>query len=503
MKDASGQVLYIGKAKNLRKRVASYFSRKDHEPKTLELVKAVYDVDFLVTENEVEALVLEAQLIRSYQPSYNIDLKDSVRYAYLKLTSERFPRLVAVRKILSKRKEKYFGPYPFGYARSLVERLSSRIFKLRVCKKLPRKACLLYSLGQCTAPCIGRVSQEEYAEQIRQAEMFLLGKTQKLLQTLELEMRRFAGEQMFEKAQELKEQIQALQHIWQPQRVDLPKWYDQDVLNGLSVGGELFVQVFHISRGVIAGKDEFKVQDGLEAFESLVKQYYFTHSLPREVILPNRVSEPELLQEYFSRLKQQPVLITLAQRGYKKDLLEMVLKNIELKLASAPIRELKQVLGLEQEPKTIDCFDISTLAGKFSVGSCVRFTDGKPNKKGYRHFKIKTIKDINDFAMITEVVRRRYAKALAGDYPDLLMIDGGLGQLHAAGEALHEFGLTFPLISLAKKFEEVYTGNKLKPLRLPQSAYSLKLLQYIRNEAHRFAITYHRKLRSKGLVNIH
>ncbi len=498
MKGLDDEVLYIGKAKNLHKRVASYFQKKHEDIKTQDLVANIKSIDFIVTDNEVESLLLEAKLIRNHKPKYNILLKDSLKYAYLKITDERFPRIKTVRAISGK--GRYYGPFTSGKARVLAQKLSSRIFKLRICTTLPKRACLLFYLGQCTAPCVKKVDEKEYGKQVRKAELFLKGKNQELLQQLDNEMRREAKRLRFENAQEIKEQIQSIQHMTEKQKVDLPKFYDQNVVNSVEVNEKLVIQVFQIKKGVIAGKKEFEVEKTKESLASFLTQYYFVNPIPKEIILPMHLQEHTALENYFTHIKNAKVRLTVPKIGYKKQLVKMVEKNIRIKLEKEPLEELQKVFHLPVLPKNMDCFDISNIMGSNATGSCVRFTDAKPHKKFYRHFKIKTVEGINDFAMMKEVVIRRYKGRSKDELPDLIIIDGGKGQLHSATQALQEIHLEIPILSLAKRLEEVYMPGRSLPVRLPYESYSLQLLQQIRDESHRFAVKYHTQLRSRSAL---
>ncbi|HLD82202.1 MAG TPA: excinuclease ABC subunit UvrC [Patescibacteria group bacterium] len=498
MKDIEDNIIYVGKAKNLHKRVNSYFTKTHDEPKTQELVKYIDNVDFIVTDNEVEALLLESKLIRNHQPKYNIALKDTVKYAYLKITKERFPIIVTTRK--NDGEGRYYGPFTSGKARALAERLSNRLFKIRVCTTLPKRACLLYYLGECSAPCIGKIDEKSYGKQIKKAEMFLKGKSDELVKTLEREMLLEAKKLHFEQAQEIKEQIQSLKHLTEKQKIEMPKLYDQNVINYLTVDDQILIQIFRVKKGVVSGRNEFRIDTSDESIESFIKQYYFLNSIPKEIIIPEPLNDQDILEAYLTQLKNENVKITVPKIGYKKQLLEMVAKNITIKLEDEPLNELKKILNLPKIPREIDCFDISNISGTYATGSCVRFSNAKPNKNLYRHFKIKTVRGINDFAMMHEVVKRRYQRKPKEELPDLIVIDGGKGQLNTALGVLHGLKLDIPLISLAKKLEEVYVADKQEPYRIPYESYGLKLLQQIRDEAHRFAVTYHKLLRSKGFI---
>ena len=304
----------------------------------------------------------------------------------------------------------------------------------------------------------------------------------------------------FEQAQEIKEQIQSLKHLTEKQKIEMPKLYDQNVINYLTVDDQILIQIFRVKKGVVSGRNEFRIDTSDESIESFIKQYYFLNSIPKEIIIPEPLNDQDILEAYLTQLKNENVKITVPKIGYKKQLLEMVAKNITIKLEDEPLNELKKILNLPKIPREIDCFDISNISGTYATGSCVRFSNAKPNKNLYRHFKIKTVRGINDFAMMHEVVKRRYQRKPKEELPDLIVIDGGKGQLNTALGVLHGLKLDIPLISLAKKLEEVYVADKQEPYRIPYESYGLKLLQQIRDEAHRFAVTYHKLLRSKGFI---
>lgn len=498
LKDREEKIIYIGKAKDIKKRLFSYLSKEHDDVKTAAIVDAAHTIDYIVTDNEVEALLLEAQLIQRHKPKYNVVLKDSTRYAYLKVTNETFPRIITTRK--RDGSGRFYGPFPSGKSRHIGQGYINRVFKLRVCKKLPKKACLLYSLGQCSAPCIQRVNAGEYKQQVQKAELLLKGSTQTLLALLEKEMKTYAKALKFEQAQERKEQIQAIRHLTEKQKVDTSRFFDQHVINAVLVNNQILVQILQIHRGVIAKKDDFRLEYISGGLESFLRQYYLLHAVPEEVILPKEVDSFHLFPAYLSRLKGSAVSVTHPQRGYKQDLLRFIKKNIECRLVDEPLLELQNVLSLKHIPREIDAFDISNIAGRFATGSCVRFSEGKPNKQLYRHFRIKTVQGSNDVAMLYEVLQRRYKHCKKTELPNLLLIDGGRGQLNAARRSLHQLHLQIPVIALAKKLEEIYITSQRHPLRLNKTSYALHILQRARDEAHRFAVKYHTHLRDRAFI---
>lgn len=504
-KDKDGDVVYIGKAKDIKKRVSSYWRKDIQDIKTKSLVKSIRDVSFFVTDNEVEAFLLEASLIKKYQPKYNIELKSGVRYAYIKITNDKFPKLETVRAI--KKGDKVFGPYAVGSSRQETIRLANSLFKLRVCKKLPKTACLLYHIKQCSAPCIGKISEADYQKNVSKAEMILKGKTSDLVKKLQQEMRDYSSKLNYELAKIRRDQISALENITQRQKVQLQKRYNQDVINYKNVMNKLVVQLFNINKGIISGRKEFKIRIPIaeENITDFIRQYYYINDIPSEIILPEVLEEKSLIEEYLTKLAKVKVQITVPQKGDKLKLLDLVKKNIEvgLKLGENNLIELQNKLNLPNLPRVIEAFDVSNLGPTDVVGSMVQFRDGKPDKDNYRRFKIKTFKGQSDFDAMKEIIYRRYYKITKEKtkLPDLIMVDGGKPQLTAAITSLRELGLQIPLIALAKKEEEIYTLNNQYPIKLSKKSASLKLLQRIRDEAHRFAINYQRLLRQKRNIS--
>ncbi|PIS05255.1 MAG: excinuclease ABC subunit C [Candidatus Buchananbacteria bacterium CG10_big_fil_rev_8_21_14_0_10_42_9] len=499
--NSAGKLLYIGKAKDIKKRVASYFTKNIHDPKTEKLISEIAKVDYIVTDNELEAYLLENKLIKKRQPVYNIMLKDDKTYAYIEITKEKFPRLVTTRT--KSPDKKLFGPYPSGYSRQHVLRLANSLFKLRVCKKLPKRPCLLYHINQCSAPCINNISEGEYVRNVTLAEMLLKGDIKPLTKKLEFEMDKFSKRQEYEIAKLKRDQMRALQSLATQQRVDLKKRYDQNVINYVATAKQTIFGVFRINKGVITGKQEFVFKKELALLEDFITRYYETHDIPEEIIIPERFENQKLVAAYLTKAKGKKVSFTVPQRGDKVKLLDLVKTNIltKEKEEESALFELRQKLKLENVPRTIECFDISNLGETNKVGSMVYFKDGKPDKSNYRRFKIRTVEGQSDYDSMREVVLRRYLRLVKENktLPDLVIVDGGKPQMSAALSAFREIGIQLPLIGLAKKHEEVYTTYTQYPFRFSRRTDALKLLQHIRDEAHRFAITYHRVLRSKGM----
>lgn len=504
-KDTQGDVIYIGKAKALKKRVSSYFT-KTQFGKTRDLVARISDLEFILTDNEIEALILEARLIRQHKPKYNIALKDGVRYAYLKLTDHDFPQLLTVRH---KEKDggKYFGPYTDGTSREYSAKLLRSIFQLRTCApKMPNRVCLQYYIGNCTAPCIGKISKEDYEKNVRVVHDVLKGNTKFVIRNLEQEMKHFSREKNFEIAKLRRDQIKALQRFGAQQKMEMHKSYDEDILHYIDTGEAIYLQLFKIDKGRVTDKQEFTFEKGPDEFlvEAFIKQYYSTNAIPDVLIVPKGLKEQDLIESYLTKVKGKRVKIEIPYKGSKKKLLDLVYHNVLMatELEDQALINLRDHLNLSGIPEVIECFDISNLRDEYIVASMVQFRGAQPDKSNYRKFKIKTVPGQDDFASMREVVRRRYTRLLKEKLPlpNLIVIDGGKGQLGAAWGVLQELGVQVPVIGLAKKEEEIYLVETEKPLKISQKEAGLKLLINIRNEAHRFAITYHRLLRKKGFT---
>ena len=500
-KDAADNIIYVGKAKNLKKRVHSYFQRRERDPKTEVLVEKAYSVDFIVTDSELEALILENTLIKRHQPRYNIDLKDAKSYAYIHITDEEFPRIGIARR--SDGSGSFFGPFVTAKERDYILSVVKKTFKLRSCRRLPKRACLRYHIGSCSAPCIGKISSEEYRKQAARAQSHLRGNTSDLIQSLSQEMAEKSMEQEFEQALELRNQIAAIEHLSERQYVDRQKNYDEDVINYVKSDGRVYLMLFNVYKGMLADKQEFVFDEREEVIDEFLVQYYSEHDPPPELILPAPVGD--VIPDFLIRRSGRRVRITIPKRGEKKKLLDLVGKNIEISFFGGQIKleALKDLLGLSRVPTVIECFDISHLSGTSMVASMVQYRSGKPDKRNYRRFKIRTVEKIDDFAAIAEVVRRRYSrlKREGGEFPDLVIIDGGKGQLSAARGEIERLELRIPIISIAKREEEIYVPGLTHPLPADRKDKASLFVQEIRDEAHRFAVAYHRLLRRKAVVS--
>ena len=508
MRDDTDTIIYIGKAKNLVKRVKSYFREKLDRPKTQILMSHFDSLEYIVTNSEKEALILEATLIKKHRPRYNVQLKDDKRYPYVKITSESFPRLVITRNVT--KDGIYFGPFTdVGSVKQTVKFLKS-LFKIRTCRNMDGP-CLNAQIDLCYAPCDGKISEKEYSEIINKIDLFFQGKYSTIVKNLKGEMAEAAKNEEYEKAAVIRDQIASIEEIMEKQFVDLvDDDLDQDVIAIAPSKNEVVVIIMPIRNGKIVGRDDFlmsgsQYDSSSEVLFAFIQQYYgYNRHIPKQILLDEDIDEKELLEDWLSDLRGNKVHIKVPQKGVKLRLVKMARKNAEIiqhqkkKMENALI-ELKKYLKLENLPRVIEGYDISNISGKFAVGSKVSFKDGKPNKKMYKHFKMET-PGPNDFAMMEELLTRRLKMVDRDPEPDLIVIDGGKGQLGMACGVLDKLDLAhIPIIGLAKEFEEIYVPNTKRPIIIPKNNKALHLLQQVRDESHRFAITYHRKLRSKNI----
>lgn len=530
MKDRHGKIIYIGKAKNLKNRVGSYFqSRGAADLKTAIMVSKVADVELLVTDSEIEALILEANLVKEHKPRYNVNLKDDKHHPYLKLTvNEPFPRLMVARRVM-RDGARYFGPYTNAAGMRRTMKFLMRHFGLRSCNfEIPSttgrryKVCLDYHIGRCAGACEDLESQEEYIRHVEAVIMFLSGRRTDLIKRLQEEMRRAADEERYEHAARVRDTVEAMESVRQKQKVDAAESIDRDVIAFARDGRDAVAVVMQIREGVLIGRQDLPlridtdVSDG-GLLSGFLKQYYnHMENLPAEIYLPCPADETELLETWLSDTRGSKVRIITPQIGEKYHLVIMAEKNARLLLDEMMIQKrkytervpestaaLQKALRLSHAPLTISCFDISNLGAADKAASLVYFERGKPKKSEYRHFKIKTVEGQDDFAAMQEVVSRYVDRRLeeAEPLPDLMMVDGGKGQLAVAKTVLDEHGLADqPVIGLAKKLEEVFIPDRSEPVYISRTSPALNLLKRVRDEAHRFAITYHRKLRTKRTV---
>lgn len=500
-KDGQGKVIYVGKARDLKKRVTNYFHKQGHGPRTQALISAASGLDFIVTNTELEALLLENTLIKKHLPRYNIKLKDSSRYACIELTDERFPRIRISRKASGK--GSFFGPFTSARERTFVYQLIRKTFGLRTCKRLPKRACLRYHLGHCAGPCLGKICEADYQAKVLKAASALGGKTRELVESLQREMWQLSARQEFERALELRDEIYALERLQERQQVEKSRKYDQDVLSYQTDGSSVFLMLFKVYHGTLEGKEDYVFAQSENFLEEFLVQYYSEHEPPEELILEE--PQEQSIVDFLTHIKGKKVHVTVPKQGEKKELLDLARKNVQIGFFGDRIKlqALQEALRLPSRPEVIECFDISHLAGTFTVGSMVQFRAGKPDKGNYRRFKIKTVQGVDDFASIAEIVRRRYSrlKEEKQQLPDLIIIDGGKGQLSIALAELRELRLNIPIISMAKGEEEIYAPGLDCPLHIKKNEKASLYVQEIRDEAHRFAIAYNRLLRKKAITD--
>jgi len=500
-KDKNEHVIYVGKAKNLKKRIKQYTQKNDVDIKTQSMLNYIKTVDFVATDNEVEALILENTLIKRYQPKYNIRMKDAKSHSYILLTDEKYPRILIARR--KNEKGKYYGPFVSATERDYVLQFLKKTFLIRTCKKLPKKACLRYHINLCEAPCIGLISEKDYESKIENVKLILTGHTDKLLKKLDADMKSFSNRNYFETALKIRNQINAIEHLNERQNMQREKKYNEDIINYEIKNDKVYLILFNIYKGTLNNKSEFVFDYNPEFLEEFIVQYYSDSPVPKELIVPVKLSDS--IGNFLENLKGSKVKITKPEKGEKRQLLDLVLKNIEITFFSDidKVETLKTRLNLQENPNVIECFDISHLSGTSTAGSMVQFRNGKPDKSNYRRFRIRSVEGIDDTSAISEVVRRRYSrlKSEDADLPDLIIIDGGKGQLNSALKELENLDLKIPIISIAKQFEEIYLPGRMLPLKISKKDKALHYIQEIRDEAHRFAIKYNRLLRKKELIS--
>jgi excinuclease ABC subunit C len=535
MKNADGAIIYVGKAQSLRNRVRSYFqSTRGMDPKTRELVSHIADFEVIRTDTPTEALILENELIKKHQPKYNVMLKDSKTYPYIRITNEEWPRVLSTRRIV-KDGSHYFGPYTSAGAAYDTINLLNRLFPYRKCDKTITgndKVCLYYHMKQCTAPCIAAVDRDTYMQAIDGAKMFLEGRGDEIVASLEDEMDQAAEAWNFERAAELRDRLAAVRHVLERQKIVSNPGTNADIAAvAQGAGGDAGVQVGFLRNGKIIGSEFFQMQATIgdtpsEILSGFVTQFYGTAAMIPPLIMlqhPLPGDEAGLIRGWLEERREGTVEVRVPQRGQKRQLVAMIAESAAENLEQSRLRFLSdeqkmtaamtglaEALDLPRLPRRIECYDISNLQGTNPVASMVVFEDGKPAKKEYRRFTIKTITGANDFAMMAEVISRRFRRAAEADeerdgkwtrLPDLVIVDGGKGQLNAALGALKEVGMTdVPIAALAKEQEELFLPGNPFSILLPRDSQALFLVQRIRDEAHRFAVTFHRSRRSKASI---
>jgi excinuclease ABC subunit C len=540
-RNAAGKVIYVGKAVNLRARVRSYYHQSaQHTPKIRRLVEEIADIEFIVAGSELEALLLENNLIKKHQPRYNVRLKDDKRYPYIKVHwQDPFPRVTTTRRILDDG-ARYFGPYTAASAAYQTLDLVRKIFPYLTCTRKitgqDERACLYYHIGRCAAPCIGVVNKEEYRAIIQGLCDFLTGGTESVVADLQLQMQAAAEALDYEKAAAIRDQIQAIEHVVEKQKVMSPTMADHDVIAFAREKADTCVQIFFIRAGRLIGREYFLLdgtaeEDDKAIVTSFVKQFYDQVSnVPPEILLPGEVDEVMIIRDWLRSKRGASVMLKVPRRGQKRELVQMAAENAAETLVhlraqwqadegkqSEALSDLQQHLTLAEPPNRIECYDVSTLQGTNTVASMVVFVKGVPRKSDYRRFKMRSVKGQDDFASMAETLRRRFKRMRDAGYqisdgpgkkddydtwslvPDLVIVDGGKGQLSAVLGVLNEFDLldAVPVAALAKREEELFVPGRPEPVLLPGNSQGLFLVQRIRDEAHRFAVEYHRKLRSK------
>ena len=540
-KNSEGKVLYVGKAQNLRSRVRQYFPARGGsapdkqksrllDPRLEKLVAKITDVELMVTDSEVEALILEANLIKSLKPRYNVLLKDDKSYPYIVITNEPYPRVFVTRRV-RKDGSTYFGPYTDVKTMRFALKTVRDIFMIRSCnydltdetvEKKKYKICLDYHIKKCEGPCEGLVSRDHYMTMIRQVGQVLRGRTDAVIRTLKAEMDRYSDDLRFEEAARMRDKMKAVEVYNGKQRVVDRKEADRDIIAVAARGDDACGVVFQVRSGKVLGSRHFYLAnvenraDG-QLVEAVVERYYLdSDDIPGEIVLSAPVESDSLIRSWLESRTGKPMTLEVPKAGEKARLVAMVRNNAQLLLGELELQRMKRGdfvphavkalqrdVRLEVPPRRIECFDISNIQGSDSVASLVVFVDGKPKKSEYRKFRIRTVKGPDDFASMQEVIERRYTRMVEQDAvrPDLIMVDGGKGQLSSAVEVLKRLGLDpIPIIGLAKRLEEVFVPGQSEAVPIPKTSSGLKLLQQIRNEAHRFAVTYHRTVRSKRIL---
>lgn len=509
MKDSDAKIIYIGKAKNLKNRVKSYFL-KNQNYKTQKLVENIASIEFVLTDNESEAFLLESNMIKKYRPRFNIELKDQQRYTYLRISDEKYPRLLVARRTRDGKflgKGKTFGPFTQGSSKLLTIGTLRKAFQIRICKTLPKKVCLEYHLGNCEGPCEFKDAQERYSKHVSALEDVLKGKNQMKIFTkkLEDEMYQAADLQQFERAKDIRDTLIRLGSLQTKQKMEYVENSDEEYFGICIKEHTATVMNFRMIHGVIKDSDKFFFDlVGDNSFSNFLYQYYSTHKIPKFILVSELPENHKLLELLLSEQSGFEVKLLVPTKGKRKNIINLIMKNIDLIHSAGTdpgLVELKEILDLPVIPNIIECFDISNHGEDFAVGSMSRFVGGIPDKSGYRKFKIKTVCGRDDFAMIGEIIKRRYYRLLEenSELPDLIIIDGGKGQLSAAMRSLTSLGLKLPCISLAKKNEEVYTPKNKSPIVISKNKSSLKILQYARDETHRFGVAYNRTVRKNQI----
>lgn len=527
MKNENDKIIYVGKAISLKNRVRQYFqSSKNHTSKVKSMVKNIAKFEYIITDSELEALILECNLIKQYRPKYNVLLRDDKTYPYIKVTvNEDYPRVLKVRKVL-KDKAKYFGPYTNITAVNDTLEIIRNTYPIRTCnidieKAIANKVrpCLNKHIKKCIGPCTGEVSKEEYNKMIEEVILFLSGKEERLIKILKEKMNKCAMDFNFEDAAIYRDKIRSLEDMVQKQKIDSgTSDLNQDIIAMARAHDEACVQVFFIRNGKIVGREHFILEGVMDSsrksiLSSFVKQFYISQDyIPKEIIIEDEIEDSFVLEEWLTDKKGQKVNIKVPQKGDKKNLIEMVRKNaieylekfsnlnkLKYQKSIGALEELKNILGLKDTPKRIESFDISNIQGVDSIGSMVVFTDGKKDKKEYRRYKIKTVEGPNDYDSMAEIVERRMKYE---NFPDLILLDGGKGQVSAVKKVLDRYGVNIPLWGMYKDDKHRTKGliSQEKEIELDKTSNLYRFVASIQEEVHNYAISYHRSLRNKSLT---
>ncbi len=546
MKDKTGKIIYIGKAKNLKNRIKSYCSLNSENNlkfkeknfwKTRVLIKKVNDIEYILTDNEIEAFLLESNLIKKYRPIFNIELKDQQRYTYLKVTDEKFPRLLVARRNRNGNFQgpggDIYGPFVYGSSRFLSIGLLRKIFKVRICNRLPKTPCLEYFIHNCDAPCIKKINEDEYLKNIKKLKEILSEKNglENFISNLKIEMNIESKKQNYERAKEIRDTIKTIESLLIHQKMDLKSRSNEEYIGTKidTLSGVSHILIFKRINGVISDQKKYEYElVGDNNFSTFLLQYYTTAAqIPHKIYVNEIPVSKKILELALKKLSNHNVSIikvTDSSNNEKKDLMNLILKNLSIQVErkyNQSVIELKNILNLKEFPFIIDSFDISNFGITYAVGACVRFVNGYPYKSGYRKFRIRNSKSKqDDYSMIKEIVDRKYSFnkiaeeddeinnknnnnnnnsntfKMDNSFPNLIVIDGGKGQLGSAQFVLKKKGLNIPVISIAKENEEIYTSCSADPLQISKKNPALHLLQFVRDEAHRFGLAYNIKLRA-------
>lgn len=535
MKDENNRIIYVGKAISLKNRVRQYFNQsKNHSLKVRKMVQHICSFEYIVTQSEMEALVLECNLIKKYNPKYNIRLKDDKQYPYIKITiKDDFPKVMVVRQ-MKKDGNRYFGPYTDGQAMWELMDIIKKTWTLRTCNRvLPRdigkeRACLNYDIGQCSAPCQGKITKEKYRQMIEEVSSFLSGKYKDTVKKLEKEMLENASNMQFEKAAVLRDQIRAIKKVEEKQNVEVATLENQDIIAFAKTTEETLVQVYFVRNGKLVGREHFYFKDTEEEkietiFRDFLLQFYGDATfIPKEIVIEREPEEMQMLMEYLSNKKGSKVTVFVPQKGVKHGLLELASKNADITLAQfgehlkreqqktkKALEQLQHLLNLVSMPKRIEAYDISNTQGVQSVGGMVVFEEGKPKRSDYRKFKIQSIVGPNDYGSLEEVIQRRIERLVSekeeGSFakrPDLILVDGGKGQVHSVQRVLDRYSITIPVSGMIKDDRHRTKGliYKEEEVKLVAGSEAFQFITRVQDEVHRFSIEYHKTLRGKAQV---